>query len=707
MKNRAMIVPVLLILLLVACGGGGGGGDNGGGPSGIGPSGGTASSNDDRASVNIPAGALSQDTAIAVVVASNPPAGNIGTAYDFGPDGTNFNQSVTISITYDDTTLPGGVTESGLTLGAVTNNQWVAVANASVDTTANVVSGTTTHFSVYGVTAVSDSGAVPAAPTGVTVAAGDGQVTVSWDAVSGVTSYNIYMAAQSGVTKSNYSALTGGMAHIGAQNPFVHTGLTNGSTYYFVVTAVNASGESPESTEISAALENRAPVAKAGDDQFVSSRNVVQLDGSASSDSDGDTLTYHWSLLAIPLGSVAALSDPNSVRPSFVADLPGSYVARLIVNDGSVDSAQEHVLIVSDLGTFSSKLLAGGIHTDGTATADFNRDGHLDIASTSYVFNTSTGITVGRIAILLGNGAGTFSAPTFFTSGDKRPNALTTGDFNGDGFVDLAVTNEGFSGESGDTVSILLGNAFGGFSTPTAFFVGENPRAVVVGDFNGDHVLDLAVGKAYASSRGVSILLGDGTGSFSDSTDFEPENASSVSTGDFNGDQIVDLAVAHNGVHTATTLTGDGTGRFSRLSEISISSIGVMDTADLNGDSILDVAATRTTNPVAIFLGRGGGAFRYLADFDTRLPSSALGSPVSIKIADFNGDLFLDLAVGRLDGTIGVLFGDGTGSFSKPFSFSVGGTPDGMAVGDFNGDGFTDIVAATGSGVVVLLWVPR
>jgi hypothetical protein len=88
MKNRAMIVPVLLILLLVACGGGGGGGDNGGGPSGIGPSGGTASSNDDRASVNIPAGALSQDTAIAVVVASSPPAGNIGTAYDFGPDGT-------------------------------------------------------------------------------------------------------------------------------------------------------------------------------------------------------------------------------------------------------------------------------------------------------------------------------------------------------------------------------------------------------------------------------------------------------------------------------------------------------------------------------------------------------------------------------------------------------------------------------------------
>jgi hypothetical protein len=92
----------------------------------------------------------------------------------------------------------------------------------------------------------------PSAPTGVTAATGDGQVTISWSAVSGATSYNIYMASQSGVTKSNYSTLTNGMKHEGVTSPYTHTSLTNGTIYYFVVTAVNSAGESSESSQVSA-----------------------------------------------------------------------------------------------------------------------------------------------------------------------------------------------------------------------------------------------------------------------------------------------------------------------------------------------------------------------------------------------------------------------------------------------------------------------
>lgn len=101
---------------------------------------------------------------------------------------------------------------------------------------------------------------IPSAPAGLTATAGNGQVTISWNAVSGATSYNLYMATQSGVTKSYYATLTGGMTHPGVTSPYIHTGLTNGTAYYFVVTAANASGESVESSEVSA-----TPVVPASD----------------------------------------------------------------------------------------------------------------------------------------------------------------------------------------------------------------------------------------------------------------------------------------------------------------------------------------------------------------------------------------------------------------------------------------------------------
>ena len=93
---------------------------------------------------------------------------------------------------------------------------------------------------------------IPSAPTGVTATAGNGQATISWTAVGGASSYNLYMATQSGVTKSNYAALTGGMKHLSVTSPYVHTGLSNGTAYYFIVTAVNVSGESVESAQVSA-----------------------------------------------------------------------------------------------------------------------------------------------------------------------------------------------------------------------------------------------------------------------------------------------------------------------------------------------------------------------------------------------------------------------------------------------------------------------
>jgi hypothetical protein len=91
--------------------------------------------------------------------------------------------------------------------------------------------------------------------------------------------------------------------------------------------------------------KNSRPVAHAGSDQAVFVGQTVQLDGSASSDADKDPLSYQWSLTAIPTGSTAFLSSASAVNPSFVADRAGTYVAQLIVNDGTVDSAPDTVTI--------------------------------------------------------------------------------------------------------------------------------------------------------------------------------------------------------------------------------------------------------------------------------------------------------------------------------------------------------------------------
>jgi len=92
---------------------------------------------------------------------------------------------------------------------------------------------------------VTPTGSAPSAPTGVTATAGNGQVSISWSPVSGATSYNIYWSTATGVTKTTGTKITG------ATSSYTHTGLTNGTTYYHVVTAVNSYGESSESSQVS------------------------------------------------------------------------------------------------------------------------------------------------------------------------------------------------------------------------------------------------------------------------------------------------------------------------------------------------------------------------------------------------------------------------------------------------------------------------
>jgi RHS repeat-associated protein len=100
-------------------------------------------------------------------------------------------------------------------------------------------------------------------------------------------------------------------------------------------------------SQVVISTKNSPPVANAGQNQTVSTSATVQLDGSASSDVDGDALTYRWTIVSTPQGSTATLSNPGIVNPTFITDEPGTYVVQLIVNDGTVDSAPSQVTISS------------------------------------------------------------------------------------------------------------------------------------------------------------------------------------------------------------------------------------------------------------------------------------------------------------------------------------------------------------------------
>jgi hypothetical protein len=300
----------------------------------------------------------------------------------------------------------------------------------------------------------------------------------------------------------------------------------------------------------------------------------------------------------------------NSVK---AGDINNDGILDLVLDDGTV-------LLGKGNGLFQPGTpFQIGSGATSIALGDVNGDGNLDVVTA----NPGRCCDVGFISVALGNGDGTFQ-PFSTVAPNYWETVVALGDFNGDGILDIAAGNDVFAANE---LLIMLGNGDGTFQTPIVYPVGGTgpPNSIAVGDFNGDGILDLAVGGST-----LAVLLGNGDGTFGP-TAYYPYGWGPVVSADFDGDGILDLAVGGNGYFV--TLKGNGDGTFQTgVNHTIFQGTMTLAVGDFNGDGLPDLAVSDShSSAVTFLLGLGNEDFQQIASY-------AVGySPAVMAVGDFDG----------------------------------------------------------------------
>lgn len=359
--------------------------------------------------------------------------------------------------------------------------------------------------------------------------------------------------------------------------------------------------------------------------------------------------------------------------------------------------------------------------TSSIALADLNGDGRLDVVTANGVAPNVNSV-VGSISVLLGNGNGTFQPAVTYVSGGRFALSVAVADLNGDGKPDVVVANRD-NGNLQGTVGVLLGNGDGTFQPVVTYSSGGLfATSVVVADLNGDGKPDLVIGNEEneaATAAGIGVLLGNGDGTFQSAVVY-PASLSSccgLAVADLNNDGKLDVLVAGgNGSCPKTVLPcgfvavllGNGDGTLQSAVNYASGGLGAtaVAVADLNGDGKPDLAVANTQfssdscciGGVGVLLGNGDGTFRSATSY-----LSGGGFSDAIAVVDVHGDGKLSIVVANGNvvsnkGSIATLLSNGDGTFQGATGASIynsgGHSATSLAVADVNRDGRPDILAA-------------
>ena len=298
----------------------------------------------------------------------------------------------------------------------------------------------------------------------------------------------------------------------------------------------------------------------------------------------------------------------------------------------------------------------GGTLANAVAVADLNGDNKPDLIVANQCVDTNC--ANGTIAVLLGNGTGTFQPASVLPSGGARTGAVVVADINHDAKLDIVAANS-----TDANIAVFMGNGNGTFQPAVTYSTGTLVYGLALADVNQDHILDAVVG----TSAGVGALLGNNDGTFQNVLISSPVGYGALAVADLNGDGIPDAVV-------------------------------------LNSSGSL--FHPRENGSIAVVFGTGTGTFSAPLILD-----SLAFLPDSLAITDINTDGIPDVLVanyvGRINansGSVGLWYGDGNETFGPGVETRVGGIHTyGLAAGDVNGDGIPDMVVSERDHVSVVL----